>query len=130
MSKKQQEHADLSSFSLPQGLRPVSYSTVRISTIKDQPDQFTPIQSLATCKNTLLPAANPLLKPTTEPGTIQTPLYILEYTLLIPSASYKLYRTPCTHRITKPGNSQYNLIQYKETIITNTATQALLYNRL
>jgi len=61
VSKKQQEHTDLSWFTLPQGLSPVSYSTLRISAIKDQPDQFTAIQTLATHKNTLLPAANPLL---------------------------------------------------------------------
>jgi len=95
-----------------------------------KPDQFTTIQSLATRKNTLFPAANPLLKPTAEPGTIQAPLYIPEYTLMIPSVSYKMYRTSCTHKITKPDNSQYNRIQYKERIITNLAIQALLYNKL
>ena len=61
MSKKEQEHKDLSWFTLPQGLRPVPYSTVRISTLKDQSDQFTTIQTLATGKNTLLPVANSLL---------------------------------------------------------------------
>ena len=130
MSKKQQEHTDLSWFTLPQGLRPVPYSTVRISTIKDQPNQFIAIQSLATRKNTLFPAANPLLKPTTKPRTIQTPLYIPEYTLLIPSASYKLYRTHCSHRITTPGNSHQKRIQYNERYVSHTTIQALLYNRL
>jgi len=50
VSKKQQELTDISWFTLPQGLRPVPYSTVRISTIKDQLDQFTAIQTLATAR--------------------------------------------------------------------------------
>ena len=36
---------------------------------------------------------------------MQTPLYIPEHPLLIPSASYNMYRTHCTNRITNPGNS-------------------------
>jgi len=61
VNKKQQEHTDLSWFTLPQGLRPVPYSTTRISTIKDQTDQFTIVQTLAHRKNTLLYATNYLL---------------------------------------------------------------------
>jgi len=54
-------------------------------------------------------------------------MYIPEYTLLNPSASYKLYITPCTHRITTPGNSQKKRIQYNERYVSHTAIQALLY---
>jgi len=53
-------------------------------------------------------------EPTAEPITIQTPLYIPENPLLIPSASYNLYRTHCRNKITNPGNSQQNKLQYSE----------------
>jgi len=36
VSKKEQEHTDLFWFTLPQGLRLVPYSTVRISSNRDQ----------------------------------------------------------------------------------------------
>jgi len=77
-------------------------------------DQFTEKQQLATCKNSLLHVENNPLKPTVEPGTIQTPVYIPENPLLIPLASYNLYRTHCTNRITNLGNSQQNKLQYNE----------------
>ena len=76
------------------------------------------------------PAANSLLKPTADYRTIQTPLYIPKYILLIPSTSYKLYRTPCTHKIITPGNSQQKRIQYNERYTSFIAIQELLYKRL
>jgi len=62
-------------------------------------DQFTKKQQLATRRKQSA-------EPTTESKTIQTPLYIPKNPLLIPSASYNLYRTHCTNKITNPGNSQ------------------------
>jgi len=59
------------------------------------------------------PRSKPSVEPTTDHWTIQTPLYNPENTLLIPSASFKLYRTLCTHIITTPGNSHQNRIQWK-----------------
>jgi len=97
---------------------------------KIKPDQFTENQTLATRKNTLLHAENNPLKPIANQELIQNPLYNLENPLLIPSASYNLYITHCTNRITNPGNSQQNKLQYNERIITVSAKQALLYNKL
>jgi len=41
-------------------------------------------------------------EPTTEPRTIQTPVYISEHPLLIPLTSYNLYRTHCIKQNYQP----------------------------
>ena len=74
--------------------------------------------NLATRKNTLHPAKK-IAETCIRSRTIQYPLYNLENPLLIPSASYNLYRTHCTNRITTPGNSHQNRIQYNEKISNN-----------
>ena len=97
---------------------------------KIKPNQFTEIQPLATRKNTLLPTENNPLKPTADQELYRIHSITQKTPLLIPSASYNLYKTHCTNRITNPGNSHQNRIQYNERIITNSAKQTLLYNRL
>ena len=82
--------------------------------------------NLATCKNTLHPAENNPLKPTAD-QELYSIHYITQKTLLNPSASYNLYRTHCTNRITTPSNSHQNRIKYNERIQITTMAQALLY---
>ena len=108
---------DLSWFTLPQGLHPVPYTTVRISTIK-RSNQINLQKTTCTPQVNIAPRSKQSAEPTAEPRTIHTPLYKLENPLLIPSASHNLYRTHYTKQTTNPGNSQQNNLQYSERIIT------------
>jgi len=80
-------------------------STVRISTIKDQ--TISVYRNSTTCypQEYTTPRRKQSAKTYSRSRTIQNPLYNPENPLLIPSASYNLYRAYCTNKITTPGNS-------------------------